>query len=648
MLFSLLQKSILVSDPVISNSILHHTNLSIRSVTKMPLSLFTVRSIFGPSIFGKKAFSLGIPALAITMLAPTAWIASSQAQTIIEIEPAADSMAEAEAAGMPTIAMAAIGGYDNLMSDLKFAGELAGRPETANMAEGMIALFTQGRGIVGLDKTRPIGISVQSDGETFAPVVCLPINDLASLLGMIQEMGLSPFDAGNGITELELPDQTIYLKETDKWTYVAQSPEALASTPNDPSEVLQKLVKDYDLGVQVMVQNVPEMYRELALEQLRVGMEQGLIRGEEETDEEYELRRRLATIQVDQIADLIEGIDEVTVGLQIDSNNRSTYVDLSLTAVDDSDFSKAMTAYTDAKTNLAGFHIPTAAMSMIPSSNNDPAMLEKQREQIEVMIQTFRDQGNRAIEENKEIDSEVWRSALKEAYDELIDAYQVLVFAEKSDGAASVSFNGKAVTAIAGLHHETPELLVSALKKLEAAAKEEPLPDGVPTPTFAWDTASHAGVALHHITLPLPDEAELEQLREVVGDSLQLTLGVGKEYAYFAWGKDQDEALKIAIDASASKADTTMAPPVELFIAMKQLFEFIPQFLPEEQLAEFEAKTASLFEIESDSDKLRVSIVPIENGFRLRYEAEEWLLKAISQIATAAAAEQMGGGGGGF
>lgn len=592
----------------------------------------------------RKITWLALAAFVCSIVYSTVGISNAQAQPAVELEPAADSMADGEDVGMQTIAIAAIGGYDNLMSDLKFAGELAGRPETANMAEGMIALFTQGRGIVGLDKTRPIGISLQSDGETFVPVGCLPITDLSSLLDMIKEMGLTPFDAGDGITELELPDQTIYLKESEKWTFVAQTPEALLSAPSDPSEVLQNLVNDYDLGVRVMVQNVPEMYRELALEQLRVGMEQGLKREEDESDEEYELRRRLASVQVDQIADLIEGIDEITVGVQIDSDKRSTYFDLSMIAVEGTDFSKAMTAYENTTTNLAGFHNPAAAMSAIASSNNDPAMLEEQREQLEMMIQTFRDQGNRAIDENEEIPSDVWKTALKEAYSELLEAYQVAVFAEKSDIGASVTFNEKTLTAIAGIRHESPEQLVSALKIIEAAAEEEPLPEDVPTPTFEWDAATHGGVTMHHISLPLPEAAELEQLREIVGDSLMLTLGIGEQHAYFAWGKDQDEALKIAIDASASKADTAMDPPVEVFIAMKQLFDFIPQFLPEEQLAEFEAKTESLLEIESIEDKLRVTIVPVENGFRLRYEAEEWLLKAVSQLATAAAAEQMGQG----
>lgn len=597
----------------------------------------------------RKTTWLAIATLLCSTTFSTFGLPSAMAQPAVEAEPAADSMADDSMAdgadvGMQTIAIAAIGGYDNLMSDLKFAGELAGRPETANMAEGMIALFTQGRGIVSLDKTRPIGITLQSDGEEFTPIGCLPITNLSALLDMIKEMGLSPFDAGDGITELELPDQTLYLKETEKWTFVAQTAEALASAPSDPSAVMQDLVDDYDVGVRVMVQNVPEMYRELALEQLQIGMEQGLEKKEEESDEEYELRRRLATIQVDQIADLIEGIDELTVGFQIDSDNRSTFFDLKMIAVAGSDFSRAMTGYENTKTNLAGFHQPNAAMSFIASVNNDLEMIEEQREQLELMIETFRDQGNRAIDENDEISSDVWKLALKDAYADLLDAYQAMVFAEKSDVGGSLTLNEKTVTAIAGLRHESPEQLVSALKKLEAATVEEPLPEGVPTPTFEWNAATHGGVAMHRISLPVPEAAELEPLREMVGESVKLTLGIGEEYAYVAFGKDQDNALKEAIDASASKANTTMDPPAELFVSMKKLFEFIPQFLPEQQLAEFEAKTESLLEIDSEKDKLRFTVIPVENGFRIRYEAEEWLLKAVGKLAAAAAAEQMGGG----
>ena len=55
---------------------------------------------------------------------------------------------------------------------------------------------------------------------------------------------------------------------------------ALASLPADPAAELNKIVADYDLGARVSVQNVPQHYRQMALEAMKSGMEDGLKRKE--------------------------------------------------------------------------------------------------------------------------------------------------------------------------------------------------------------------------------------------------------------------------------------------------------------------------------------------------------------------------------
>ncbi len=557
------------------------------------------------------------------------------AQPAVEEAPATDT-------GLQTVAVAALAGYDSLMTDLTFVGDLAGRPEIANMAEGMIALFTQGRGIVGLDKSQPIGVMLQTDGVTFVPIVALPINDLPALLELVKGMGITPFDAGDGITEIELPDQTLYLKEGENWTFAAQSAEALDSAPADPSTQLAEIAAEYDLGIRLMVQNVPAMYRELALEQLRVGMEEGLERDDNETDEEYELRRKLATSQVDQISDLIEGIDQLTVGLQIGAEDKNLYLDVSMTGVAGTDFGTAMLGYNDVTTDLAGFHDPSAAMSMYAAANNSPEMIEMQREQIELMMETMSDQMERGIDDEMDDLSTTWKEALKSAIPDLMAAYKDLVFALKSDIAGNVTAGGGSCNGILACAHKSPENLINALKKIEAAQEQDPLPGDV-FPSFNWDADKHGEVVLHHIMLLIPDGAETEELRGAIGDKVELTLGVGPEHVYAAFGEGRDEKLKKAIDTSASKAGMPVDPAAEMFVSAKQIMAFIEHVLPEEQLAEFEEKTQGITDIEAENDRLKVTVWGIENGFRLRYEAEEWILRAIGKVAAAAADAQMQG-----
>ena len=69
-----------------------------------------------------------------------------------------------------------------MMADIAFIGNLAGNPDLDKNLEGMIKLFTQGQGLNGLDKKRPLGVTLTTDGLQFQPLVILPVNNLKTLL----------------------------------------------------------------------------------------------------------------------------------------------------------------------------------------------------------------------------------------------------------------------------------------------------------------------------------------------------------------------------------------------------------------------------------------------------------------------------------
>ncbi|MEO0530759.1 MAG: hypothetical protein AAF266_09330, partial [Planctomycetota bacterium] len=220
-------------------------------------------------------------ASAFACLAPTTALAQAVATPEAETDQEVGS-------GLQTVAVAALAGYNPLLEDVDFIGELGGRPATADMVEGMLAFFTGGRGLEGLDKSRPLGVVLQTDGASFTPLACLPVADLTPMLELAENFGFEPIDAGNGVYELELPEQVIYFQQVGEWTFVAQNAAALDQAPADPGQMLKKLVEQYDLGITLMAQNVPDMYRQIALEQLRQGMEDSLQQEEDESDEDYQ------------------------------------------------------------------------------------------------------------------------------------------------------------------------------------------------------------------------------------------------------------------------------------------------------------------------------------------------------------------------
>src|SRR5690606_37544928 len=112
-----------------------------------------------------------------------------------------------------------------------------------------------------------LGLLVQTDGQMPAGAVCVPVTDFNALLDVVKGFGITSQDAGNGLTQLNTAQgQTVFAKQTGGWTLLSISPDMMSSLPADPGTVLQPLAKEYDLGVRLHMQNVPEAYRQMLIQ----------------------------------------------------------------------------------------------------------------------------------------------------------------------------------------------------------------------------------------------------------------------------------------------------------------------------------------------------------------------------------------------
>ena len=86
------------------------------------------------------------------------------------------------------------------------------------------------------------------------------------------------------------------------------------------------------------------------------------------------------------------------------------------------------------------------------------------------------------------------------------------------------------------------------LRKVAELAKDEPEFPGI---KFNADT--HANVRFHTLKLPVPADAG-EDVRNLLGDELEVAIGTGDKSFYLAFGKDSVGTLKKVIDQSAADA----------------------------------------------------------------------------------------------
>ncbi len=518
------------------------------------------------------------------------------------------------------VAVVSVASYDRLMSDIKFVGQIAQQPGLEKQAEGMLLFFAQG--LNGLDKTRPWGVVVSTDGTNFPRIGFLPVTDSKQLLGSLQGVLGAADDAGNGISVLEKNNLKIYVKEQGGWAFVSDSIDALVELPKDPSKWLGGLDKTFELGIQFHIANVPEMYCSMAIDQLKEGIKLGLQQQEGEDESTYELRQKLIQDQLKSLEDVINDADQFTLGWAIDQENKLTYLDVSMTAKANSDLAKKFGGFKDTPSGYSGFSVPGAAFSVGLSQTMDKA----DTAQATAAIDALKSTANQEIDKSTDLPDDDTKAAAKAIVGDLLEALKSTVASGKTDGGLSLLLGAKTLTGMLGVYIADTARVESALKKLSELAAKDPN-----IPKLKFNADKYGDVRFHTAKLPVPPD---EDVAKVVGSTLDVVIGIGPKSVYVGVGSEAIGSLKKAIDKS--KADASKAiPPGFAIVSVQPILEFAnamePNPLNGALLAELSKTPAK--------DHIQLLVKPITNGVTYHLEVQEAVLNLLG-----VAAKMQGGG----
>ena len=534
--------------------------------------------------------------------------------------------AESQPSGeLKTVAVVAVADYEKLISDITLLGSLIGRAEAGQMVEGGFAFFTQGKGPAALDRKKPWGVIVQTDGTAFMPVGCLPVAKSDDVLEVAKAYGVQVNDAENGVKELVLPNQqSVFLKQQAGWTFVSLAPDALARLPEDPQAILAELVTEYDVAARIAMKDVPEMYRQFAVQAMQAGMQQKIEKRADESDEQYELRQQVTEAQMAQMIRTLNETDSITVGWAVDAAQQRTYVDYGQTFLPGSKMTQQIAAYGQPRTNFAGFYQPDAAATMSFVTKADPELIQQDIEYFEATMRTVRAGFNSKIDHSEAKD----REALKAAFSDWFDALEATIRAGQIDGGAALHVSSDSLTLVAGALVKDTAKIESGLKKLETAAAAK-YPD---FPGIQWNAVTHAGVNFHTVSVPVAEEHAAP--RKLLGSEVSIAVGISPNAVYLAVGEDNLNAIKQAIDASAAELGKAV-PPFELSVSLGPMLEMAAAQAEEGDQKAIAQQVAEMLRNESqDRDHIRAVGQVIPDGLRYRLEAEEGVLRAIGAAVT--------------
>ncbi|MGA2798674.1 MAG: hypothetical protein ABSE63_13915, partial [Thermoguttaceae bacterium] len=270
------------------------------------------------------------------------------------------------------------------------------------------------------------------------------------------------------------------------------------------------------------------------------------------------------------------------------------------------------------KTDFAGLKIPGAAVTFnytVALSDEDVARAKKS---IDV-IRTSAQEGLKDQDLSKE-QLDLAADMLNQLFDLVIKTIEL----KKIDYGMSVILEPNALTVAAGSIVADGTKLEDILKKLLTEAEKDE-PDAAKLVKLNAET--YKGVRFDTFSMPAPDP----NLAALVGDTLDVVLGIGDKQVFIAAGRDAVKTLKEAIDKSQSEAGKEV-PAWQIVMSGLKIAKFVSAVADDEQAKAVADKIAASLEQSGGKDHLTIVTEPIPNGARVRVELEEGILKAMGAI----------------
>ena len=530
--------------------------------------------------------------------------------------PAVSASAQnAGAADSKPVVVISFSGVDQITADLGYLSQVAGARAQGVKLASMVGGFTQ-----GIDKTKPWGMVVTTNGAEFKTLVFVPVTDLQTVFAIVTQLVGPPSDEGDGVFKLSAPGplggtSDLFVKQQNGWVFCAQSKEELATLPNDPLALLDGLDKQYDIAVRAYINNIPAHFRDKATDFVKMGVQMGFMKAPQQ--DQTQIQQKAVDAQLNAITSLLNETDQFTLGWSINSTAKTTFLDFSFTAVPGTTLAKQSELFKNTKSAFAGFLLPDAALTF----NSSSVSTQEDIQQSLTIFRSFRAATLKELENDLDLPDEQTRDAAKQVLNSAFDLAETLIEAGKGDGGMALSLEPSGLKAIAGFYVPDGNAVEALLKQLVDLGRAEP-----EFPEVKFNTETHREIRFHTLSIPIPGAQD--EARQVLGDELELAFGIGAQSVYLALGEDSLPLLKSTIDRSAADADKTV-PPMQFNVSLNSILKFFAAY--DQHLATMVAQLGG----GQGQDRISLKGKPIDNGITVRFQLDEGALKTISTMVEA-------------
>lgn len=518
----------------------------------------------------------------------------------------------ARAQAVKPVVVVSIASIKENLTDVAYLTRVAGMEDA-----GKSAMFFGNALTAGINKDQPIGMYIVPVAGDFHGVAFVPVSDLKVLLEVHKDQIGTPKDVGNGILEIGAQGRTAFIKEQTGWAFVAESKEHLASLPQDPAALLGDLPKKYNVAGKVLIQNIPEELRRMAIDQLKVGVERFLDSPAAQGNVNPEDARKAVQAQLASIEKLIADAEELTVGLGVNAETKATYIDFSFTAREGTSLAKEMAMQVDAKSQFAGFLLPEASVTfnLVQKTSKDEI------DQILPALKMYRAQAMKHIDDAPDFPADK-RDGAKAVVGQMFDVLEKSFADGKIEMGGALVLLPKSLSFGFGGYVADGPALEKALKDMVALLKDQP-----DFPKVQFDAGTIGDVKLHRLTAPVPNGEP--EARELLGDKLEIVVGIGPKSVVVTGGKNAESLLKQIVEGSAANASKTV-PPFQLNVALIPILKFYKSVDNNPIVAGILSSLEK-----SGGDRISITSQTGPRSSTGRFEIQEGIIKAAGEAAKA-------------
>jgi hypothetical protein len=516
----------------------------------------------------------------------------------------------ASAAEMQPIAVLSFSGFDRFVADVAVLGETAKNKNLPSSLGGLLRRRTGIESLEGLDRSRPLGIVVATDGLAVVPMAFVPVADGDKLLQSLEKLIGKPERLEGGLWKIGREKVTGFIRYHGDWAYLAQTKDDLSWLP-DPAKTLGDLPKRYDVALQFNWQNVPEVFAKMGVDMLRFAMRTNLARRPGETDAEHQLRRRWATWQFRVMEQLMTDSRQLTLGWTVDERTRQARLDLRLTPEPESGMARQLASLRATQTRFGGLDQPGSPLSL----NLNWSLTAAQVDKLGGELADSRKAVLERIGELAWIKSPTERQTFQQVAGSVLDVLDKTVRTSQVDLAlavlpgrppkdakgANVAGAQGPLTVVTAAHVGEGDSLRQAFEAVARLGEEDERFAG-----FRRNVAKVEGRDVHAVIFP-SDQRQIA--KRLFGDELKLYVMTTADGLCAAVGPEALDQLRLALRPKRSET-----PPVKLVLRLGGMADVLersmgPNYFTPLAAAATGADDRVTLTVQADGDELHAQLV---------------------------------------